>query len=334
MEPEIMLWDIDGVLIDVSQSYRQAIVDSVQYYFSNFIGLKLEKNLVSAGDTQAFKLAGGFNDDWELTYALVLCYLSKMLSVSGLEAADSSVPEGFDPMVARLRELGESTEGCSLAVNLAQVAEKIKAEGGGPPAAEKVLSRQFPKGYPKAKSYYFPALIKRVFEEKYLGGDLFSKKYGEKPLFYSGSGLIRKEIPLTDLGTLLNLRRRYYFGVVTGRDRFEAEFSLKLHGFAKIFPSELMVAGGETKEKKPSAQPLLECRRRVCARHKLSDKTPAFYVGDSVDDLTAARNAEFYFVGVVGGIPGEENRERTRTILHNKISDLLVDTIDELLVYL
>ena len=59
---QCILFDMDGVLVDVSRSYRRAILDTV----SHFVGSTIEPALV-----QQFKNRGGFNDDWELTRAMI-----------------------------------------------------------------------------------------------------------------------------------------------------------------------------------------------------------------------------------------------------------------------
>lgn len=53
---------MDGVLVDVSRSYRRAIIDTA----TEFLGRPVEPSAV-----QKYKNRGGFNDDWELTYALI-----------------------------------------------------------------------------------------------------------------------------------------------------------------------------------------------------------------------------------------------------------------------
>lgn len=53
---------MDGVLVDVSRSYRRAIEETV----SHFTGREIE-----AGTIQRYKNLGGFNDDWKLTHAIV-----------------------------------------------------------------------------------------------------------------------------------------------------------------------------------------------------------------------------------------------------------------------
>ncbi|TPV96192.1 MAG: aminotransferase class I/II-fold pyridoxal phosphate-dependent enzyme [Myxococcales bacterium FL481] len=61
LAPQAVLFDMDGVLADVSQSYRAAIVETARSF-----GIEL-----SAGDVEAEKLRGDANDDWALTHRLV-----------------------------------------------------------------------------------------------------------------------------------------------------------------------------------------------------------------------------------------------------------------------
>jgi HAD superfamily phosphatase len=334
-EPKIIVWDIDGVLIAAGRSYRQTIINVTQYYFTELIGLQLDEKLLSWDDTQSFKLAGGCNDDWELTYSAILCYLAKLISDSKASVAGPYVPPGdLDGLRAKLKAFGNGCGKCALALDIKQITSKAAAAGGGMAGVEKVLVQMFGGSVENAKKMWFPGLIKQVFEEMYLGSKLFSKKYGISPTFYSGEGLIPREDALADIGTLLSLRKKYYFGIATGREHFEAEFSLRAHGFSRLFPPELIVALGDTVEKKPSPQPLLECRKRICKKFTLPADTSAIYIGDSVDDLSAARAAGFYFIAVVGGIPDAAAKERMRILLHEKMSDLIVDDIDELSLYM
>lgn len=67
MQVDGVVLDIDGVLVDVSQSYRRAIRETVE---------RLYGETVSAATVQSFKAAGGFTNDWELTDALALYVLA------------------------------------------------------------------------------------------------------------------------------------------------------------------------------------------------------------------------------------------------------------------
>jgi len=61
LAPQALLFDLDGVLADVSQSYRSAITATAQSF-----GVTL-----ASGEIAAAKAAGNANDDWALTQSLL-----------------------------------------------------------------------------------------------------------------------------------------------------------------------------------------------------------------------------------------------------------------------
>jgi HAD superfamily phosphatase len=61
MAPQALLFDMDGVLVDVSGSYREAILGTARFY-----GVEL-----TSQDVSAAKRKGGCNNDWELTLRLM-----------------------------------------------------------------------------------------------------------------------------------------------------------------------------------------------------------------------------------------------------------------------
>lgn len=62
VELKALFFDMDGVLVDVSRSYRRAIEETVE----QFTGRR-----ILPGTIQRYKNVGGFNDDWKLTHAIV-----------------------------------------------------------------------------------------------------------------------------------------------------------------------------------------------------------------------------------------------------------------------
>ena len=60
--------DIDGVLIDVADSYRRAVIESVRRVYDE----TLDRTAI-----QPFKDAGGFNNDWLVTDAIALYILAR-----------------------------------------------------------------------------------------------------------------------------------------------------------------------------------------------------------------------------------------------------------------
>ena len=67
MSTQAVVLDIDGVLVDVADSYRQAVVESVDRVYGQ---------TVDRAAIQQFKDAGGFNNDWLVTDAVALYILA------------------------------------------------------------------------------------------------------------------------------------------------------------------------------------------------------------------------------------------------------------------
>lgn len=58
MVKQVLVFDMDGVLVDVSDSYRETIVRTVEH----FTGKRIDRSLI-----QEYKNAGGWNNDWALS---------------------------------------------------------------------------------------------------------------------------------------------------------------------------------------------------------------------------------------------------------------------------
>ncbi|HEX7360960.1 MAG TPA: HAD family hydrolase [Bryobacteraceae bacterium] len=60
--PDVIVFDVDGVLVEVTASYREAIRETVRHFTGK---------LVSHDTIQNFKNAGGWNNDWLLSQRLI-----------------------------------------------------------------------------------------------------------------------------------------------------------------------------------------------------------------------------------------------------------------------
>lgn len=83
-KPELLIFDMDGVLVDVSSSYRQAIVRTAASF-----GVS-----VTAADIAAQKAMGNANNDWRVTQRLMMA--------QGVDA-------DFDEIVRRFEDLYQGT---------------------------------------------------------------------------------------------------------------------------------------------------------------------------------------------------------------------------------
>ena len=83
--------DIDGVLVDVADSYRRAVIESVQRVY----GESLDRAAI-----QPFKNAGGFNNDWLVADAIALYVL----------AQSQGFRQAVTPFADRISEAGGGLE--------------------------------------------------------------------------------------------------------------------------------------------------------------------------------------------------------------------------------
>ncbi|MFB6082240.1 MAG: TIGR01548 family HAD-type hydrolase [Halanaeroarchaeum sp.] len=73
MQVDAVVLDVDGVLVDVADSYRRAIVETVE---------RLYGATVPKAGVQGFKDAGGFNNDWVVTDGVALFVLAREAGLS------------------------------------------------------------------------------------------------------------------------------------------------------------------------------------------------------------------------------------------------------------
>lgn len=117
--------------------------------------------------------------------------------------------------------------------------------------------------------------VTEIFQRVYLGT-------GGRP------GLRERECLIPDRGLLQRLAGRFRLGIVTGRPRAEAEWFLSRAGIADFFQVVVCMEDGPAK---PSPEPV---RRAM----DLLGVQSAWLVGDTVDDVRAARSAGALPIGI------------------------------------
>jgi HAD superfamily phosphatase len=78
MTKPILVFDMDGVLVDVTESYRETIAQTVEH----FTGSRISHEAI-----QQYKNEGGWNDDWQLSHHIV--------TQAGVDAGFETVKEHF-----------------------------------------------------------------------------------------------------------------------------------------------------------------------------------------------------------------------------------------------
>ncbi len=123
-------------------------------------------------------------------------------------------------------------------------------------------------------------------------------------------GLIADEPPLMRTETLERLAAKGELALVTGRQEAEARWTLERFGWDRFFP---VVVGMETQagREKPDPYPLDVALAQLSDRvGRVIDPAGAVYVGDTVDDMKAARAAGLRAIGVVPPyLPADAHRQ-------------------------
>ncbi|HHN75116.1 MAG TPA: aminotransferase class I/II-fold pyridoxal phosphate-dependent enzyme [Acidobacteria bacterium] len=132
-----------------------------------------------------------------------------------------------------------------------------------------------------------------------------------------GPALADLESPLVDPARLERLARRLPLGLVTGREHRDARGALERWGLAPAFTT---LVGADEAPTKPSPAPLRLALERLGARR-------AWMVGDSPQDIAAARAAGVLPIGVIA--PGAPP-EGTRSALLAAGAARVIDGVDEL----
>ena len=267
MQADAVVLDIDGVVVDVADSYRRAIVETVERVHGDAI----EKPAI-----QSFKDAGGFNNDWELTYAAALFVLARR-------------------------------EGLKLDVE--EFTDRIAAdEASGLDAAEAVVERALSaEAVERARADWDPERLRAVFQQLYLGAELYADIEGEPPDI-DARGFINDEPIILEPRTVDALAD-YPLGVVTGRPAAEADIAQRRADLD--VPVERRFTMDDWEEGKPHPRALVTLAERF-------DADSLAFVGDTLDDVRTATNAadadperDYYGVGVLtGGLTGEEGRRK------------------------
>ncbi|USZ70640.1 TIGR01548 family HAD-type hydrolase [Natronosalvus halobius] len=271
MHADAVVLDIDGVIVDVADSYRRAIVESIDHVY----GRTIEKD-----DIQLFKDAGGFNNDWELTYAAALYLLA--------------TGEGFQQSIE-------------------DFTDAIADAGGGLEAAESVVREECgARATERIKQRWDCERLQDVFQQLYLGSDLYRGLEGDEPdSDLETRGFIHDEPLLLADETREHLTEGYDVGIVTGRPAAEAEIALERAGLD--VPAEHRFTMDDWEEGKPHPRALMTLADRFQA-------DSVVFVGDTLDDVRTATNAadadpdpdrEYFGIGVLtGGLTGEQGRRK------------------------
>jgi HAD superfamily hydrolase (TIGR01548 family) len=242
------LFDVDGVLIDTRRSYRLAVMHASERLVREVNGLRdAPSPMVSAEDVALFKLAGGFNSDWDATQLFAALW------------------------TARLREWkGQPEAEVSIAAWARRASAAARAGRGGIAWLQSTVP---PSAIPDAET------ARWAHDEFYWGAALVQLHYGHEPLYApAAEGLVHNELLLLEADLLPALADRGIarYGLITGR--VGPEVTWAVDRFAEVCGSSFACVVPATLYAKPDPRALAHGVRELGA-------SAALYVGDTADDL-------------------------------------------------
>lgn len=292
-----IVFDCDGVLIDVSNSYDLAIKKTVDFITKEIAQIN-QSGLVTTKMIEGFKNSGGFNDEIDVTYALILGIVAAkkrntLFSDFILQVIENADQTGIRSVERYLDAIN---------VDVSDIRQKL--------------------AYPGKK---FQNPLSSIFDEMFYGSELYEQLYKRKPQFFHGLGLIENDVVLLNEDLIAKLHQRFdkKIAIVTGRGNLSAKHSLK-DLFKEFDLNNSKFLEDEPREMaKPNPQSLMSTIRGMNASASL-------YVGDSMEDYIMARKVDesgmpTIFCGVYGT---SKDPEAKKSLFENNNADIIVKSID------
>ena len=333
---DAVVFDCDGVLIDIRDSYNKAISKAVTYILGGLTGHAFPETFASDEIVFLFRKTGGFNNDWDTVYGILMFTLSNLPFETREELRKQMQSIGREPNAfERFSSMEEAAKKETMPEELSSefleaLTAKLKEftellDASGTDSVDRNLveapdvSEDFLDFYNCLKRFlHCPeevsrSIIATVFEEFFCGAKLFQETYSVEPRFNTGPGVIENErliVRPETLDRLTSVLGKANLGIASGSRFRTAEYVLgdllkRFSPTAVVF-LEIMeeneslqtdLEGLKVNLKKPHPFSLLK------AAKAFGNFNFALYVGDSMEDAIMVREANdlderFLFGGV------------------------------------
>ncbi len=248
---DTIFFDVDGVLIKTSESFRATDIAVAEYVAGTMFGLDWGqhegKPLVTLADVNAFKQAGGYNNDWNMCYLLASLFTARLREWHGTPLAERSISKWA---------------ALSRAANL---------QGhGGTGWVNKVVPASARPDY---------TMIGDLYHEYYWGAGEYKRRFGIPPRFLPNwPGFIHRETMLyaPDFPDRLRTSGIQHLGMITGRVGPEVVSAVeRMQAYSGKRWWDTIVSARECPKPDPRA-----LRLAIDAVHAHN----GMYIGDTADD--------------------------------------------------
>jgi HAD superfamily phosphatase len=248
---DTIFFDVDGVLIKTSESFRATDIAVAEYVAGTMFGLdwgqREGKPLVTLADVNAFKQAGGYNNDWDMCYLLASLFTARLREWKGTPLAKRRTSEWA---------------ALSRAANL--------AGHGGVEWVNDVIPASDRLDYD---------LIGDLYHEYYWGAVEYERRFGIPPRFLPDwPGFVHRETMLytADFPDRLREAGVRHLGMITGRVGPEVDSAFeRMEAYSGKRWWNVVISASECPKPDPRA-----LRLAIDAVHAQG----GMYIGDTADD--------------------------------------------------
>ena len=297
-EFDSIIFDCDGVLIDVTTSYDTTINKTISYVLKEIADITADTPLTNEMLLK-FKSTGGFNDEIDITYSGVLCYIAaKKLKKNPTELILDILNNADDTGIAYIEGFLDKID-----VDISDIKSRLN--------------------YPSVEKN---DLIHATFDQLFFGPKLYEKIFQKKSKF-SDKGFIENDNVIVTSALIETLKKKFNdkIAIVTGRGLDAISSSLKeiLNQFN--VESSVFLEDESRDLAKPNPQSLIRAMKGLNSKNCL-------YVGDSMEDMILAQRAsELGFNATFCGIYGSGKLPEMKKKLFTEHNvPLILETINQL----
>jgi len=291
-----VIFDCDGVLIDVTNSYDLAIQRTTTYILKEIANIS-KFDPVTSEVIDGFKATGGFNDEVDLTYVTILSLVAaEKLKQRGknfiFEVINNADKTGIDSVEKYLD---------SLNVDISDLKQKLN--------------------YPGRHS---DNPLYSIFDQLFYGPEFYYKLFNKKSKF-TDQGLIENDVVLLKQELIKILQKKFNnkIAIVSGRGIESIRYSLKelLDEFDS--KNSVFLEDEPRSLAKPNPDSLIRSIQGLESSHCL-------FVGDSMEDFLMAQMAsEMGFKTTFCGIFGTSKfPEQKKKLFHKNNVSMIIESIN------
>ncbi|CAD6513774.1 Hydrolase [metagenome] len=292
---DAIIFDCDGVLIDVAKSYDLTIQKTTQFILTNMANIS-NPITIDSKIIDGFKSTGGFNDEVDLTYAAILSIVAAdKLRKDQQEFIFNVISNANSSGILSVEQYIENI------IDVSDIKNKLSYPGT-----------------------HHDNPLYQIFDQIFYGNELYLKLFKKTSQFLE-PGLINNDVIIVTNNLIEKLAKKFTskISIVSGRGKESVRYSLKSlldkfdlknSAFLEDEPRELA---------KPNPESLIRSIRGMSC-------TYCIYVGDSMEDLIMAKKAKeqgckTIFCGIIGT---SKNPQVKLKLFQNNGALLVLDSID------